>query len=105
MKCSVRDEAGVVREGRKLAPMPALAMITSICWMFSAASLVRRVVLVSGDGEEKSRMVMRSLLLLWVGRESRSDVEVVELRIVAITVVFRRLSRTLVIARPIPVHE
>lgn len=104
-KCEVREERGVVREGRKLDPMPALAIITSILWTFSAASLTRRSVKVSGNGDEKSRMVMRSLPVLCTGSESRSEVEAVRERMVAITVVFGRDRRMVVMARPIPVYK
>lgn len=105
-KCSANDSADVFSVEAKDVPVPALAMIVLICVIpCSLHKTAGRSVKVvwAVEGLLKSSGMMINLLPVPSSSAVKSDVEVLAVRMVAMTVVCGRRRRRVVRVRPIPV--
>jgi len=104
-KCSSRDGRLVLRTGRKEEPSPALRIRVLISVILCSARVESRV---SEAVEELARESVKGTMMRRLpgptGRAVSSEVEVVDERIVATTVVFGRRRSAAVRPSPIPVY-
>jgi hypothetical protein len=105
-KCSSREAIVVWRVGKKEDPRPALRIRVSILViLFSASVESRDSETAGGEVRESVKGIMTRWLLGAIGSAVRSEVEVVIVRVVAMTVVFARRRRAAVRPSPIPVYN
>ena len=101
-KSERREESGVLREGRKEDPLPALAIRASMCVMECWVVRVWISALAQLSSEVMARGAMMSLLVGEVCSASRSAMGVLVERIVAMIVVLGLRRRVRVRPKPIP---
>ena len=102
-KCESREGRGVERMGRNEEPRPAFRIRMSILGIWFSVRVDRRSLAEdSGDDRDSVKGIMSSLLPSATGMVLRLSVEVVEERIVAMTVVLERRRRCVTRPSPIP---